>query len=84
MAKLPKVKDCCGQTKARLFEQTVFMALLFTTFFFVRSLIEQYLEGSTYFSTSKQPITNNDLHTATVCFLARRKMEYGEDYTIQT
>ena len=50
----------------------------------VKSIVDQYLEGSTYFSDSKQNLTREDLPTATICIWASRNLSYGSDFTIQT
>ena len=74
-----------SQPIRNVLQSLIYMGLLFATVIFVQGVIKEYQEGATYFSVSEQPITNADLPTATVCFLAHNKvLQQGRDYKIQT
>ena len=63
-----------SQPIRNVLQSLIYMGLLFATVIFVQGVIKEYQEGATYFSVSEQPITNADLPTATVCFLAHNKI----------
>ena len=65
-------------------EYMLTITYVIASFFFVKSIIEEYLEGSTYFSKSKQNITKDDLPTATVCILSTKRLKYEQDFWVQT
>ena len=65
-------------------QSIISLGLLFVTLIFVGGIIEEYREGSTYFSVSKQLLSNRDLPTATVCFLAAKELHYWSDFKVQT
>ena len=68
----------------RLVQYIFFIVSLGAGGYVVKSVVDQYLEGSTYFSDSKQNLTREDLPTATICIWASRNLSYGSDFTIQT
>ena len=65
-------------------QSLISVGLLFVTLIFVGGIIEEYREGSTYFSVSEQLLSNRDLPTATVCFLAAKELHYWSDFKVQT
>ena len=69
---------------SKLFELTIYVALLITTLILVEQLIQEYMEGNTNFSLTKQPITQNDIPTATICIHAKMELNYGKDFYIMT
>ena len=60
------------------------LGLLFATLIFVSGIIEEYQEESSYFSITEHSLTNTDLPTATICFLAAKEIHYWSDFDIQT
>ena len=67
-----------------LLEGLVKLIFLLTAGFFARQIIEEYLEGKTYFSFSKQPLKAEDLPIFTICFLGTRRLQYGLNIKITT
>ena len=70
-------------TKSRAFVTFVYIALFSTTLIFVGNLFQDYSDGATFFSITKEPVNKGDIPTATVCFLTNQPMTYGRDFTIQ-
>ena len=68
---------------SKLIQYGFFILSLSVASFVVKINVHQYLEGSTYMSDSKKPMTKNDLPTVTICLWASRKLEYGTDFKIQ-
>ena len=77
----------CHKFKAivssRAFTYFVYIALLTATLVCVVSLCQQYEDYATFFSFSLEAVNKWDIPTATICFLSKKPMKYGADFTIK-
>ena len=81
---MDRVSKCVTAKAIQLFKIAIFALLFIVAFFFAELIIEQYLEGSTYFSTTQTQVSKEDLPTVTICFLGNKDFVYGSDFEIQT
>ena len=79
-----KLSEVNSTKTAQLIKSILYLVLFLTTYFFVHELFEEYFQGKTYFSASKQPLTVEDMPTLTICPSGSRTLEYGEDIWIST
>ena len=70
--------------KIIVLEYVAYITFLIVSFVFVKSIIQEYLQGSTYFSQYKESVSKDDLPTATVCILANKKLIYEQDFWVRT
>ena len=78
------VSKCVTAKAIQLFKIAIFALLFIVAFFFAELIIQQYLEGSTYFSTTQTQVSKDDLPTVTICFLGNKDFVYGSDFEIKT
>ena len=62
-----KLSEVNSTKTAQLVKSILYLILFLTTYFFVHELFEEYFQGKTYFSASKQPLTVEDMPTLTIC-----------------
>ena len=70
--------------KSTLVKNVVFILLCSATIYLVGGIIQEYLKATTYFSLSKEPVTNEDLPSVTICFTSYDEMALGKDLAIHT
>ena len=70
--------------KVQIIKCLMYLIFLITTYFFARELIEEYLEGKTNFSATKQPLRIEDMPTLTICLTGVIQLDYGTDVWIST
>ena len=70
--------------KILVLEYAAYITFLIVSCVFVKSIIQEYLQGSTYFSQYKESVSKDDLPTATVCILANKKLIYEQDFWVRT
>ena len=61
----------------------IYVALLLATLIFVYDNFKEYHTGATFISISPEPIDKRDIPTTTLCFISKKPMKYGRDFTIQ-
>ena len=72
-------------TIRKAIELSYAIALLVTSYFFVQSCFQDFMQGSTYMSESKRSLTVNDIPTMTVCFdTTNKKLKYKQDLNIKS
>lgn len=72
-------------TIRKVIELSYSIALLVTSYFFVQSCFQDFMQGSTYMSESKRSLTVNDIPTITVCFeTTNKKLKYKQDLNIKS
>ena len=65
-------------------EWFLIVGLLILAYFSVKGVIQEYMAEETSFSISKQPLTDEDQPTLTICLAAETKLVYGEDFEMET
>ena len=70
-----------------LLKSLLYLGLLGGAILFVRQNIGEYIQGSTGYSTTHEPLTLNDLPSLVICWKVGRhgvpqKVKYGTDFTI--
>ena len=70
------------------FRLVLYLLLLTGSSLFLYQTFQEYLQGSTFYSVSREPLTLHDLPTLTVCWKVLEwnhmgfQREYGKDFTI--
>ena len=67
----------------KAFEVLLYISLSVGAILFVKQTIEEFLEGSTMYTTSQEPLRLYDLPTITICWkLWSSRLIYGKDFII--
>ena len=65
----------------------IHISLLGGSILFVKQTIYEYIQGSTFYSVTKEPITLHDLPTLTICWVVHiptyPPRAYGKDFSIE-
>ena len=62
-----------------------YLLLLTGSSVFIYKTFQEYLQGSTFYSVTKEPLNLHDLPTLTLCWIidgSDPPREYGQDFTI--
>ena len=81
---MDRVSKCVTSKAIQLFKIAIFALLFIAAFLCAELIIQQFLEGSTYVSTTQTQVSKDDLPTVTICFLGDKDFVYGSDFEIQT
>ena len=74
-----KIKFLRTEAFIQIFEGIIFTILLVIAGIFAKQMIQEYLEGKTRFSSSKKPLTSEDIPTLTICFRGTKQLKYGDN-----
>ena len=72
------------ETWIQILQGIIFTVLLVIACVFAKHMIDEYLERKTRFSSSKKPLTHEDIPTLTICFRGTKTIKYGVNIWFET